>query len=360
MAAVIGAARRGRADRRGDRRLRRARQRQLHPPGRARRRDRGRRAGGRAARRSAATARSALPVSHAFHTEIVAPASEPLRATLQRLGAARRRSSRSWPTSTASSTRPGDGVEEQMLDILGRQVASPVQFVKGLQTLYDAGARVFVEVGPKRALQGFAADVLGDDVLTLATNHPKVGDVASFNQALCGLYAAGLGAPVRADRRTARSAGARRRAGGHHRRRARARPAPSRFRRRQPRAPAPRRAVHRRDPGAGAPRDRRAAHHAPRQGRGRQRHASRRSTTPPTSSSWPARAGAFDLGEEFGVDADRARGARARDAAGDRRRHRRAARRRHPARPALQGHHARAPSCPTAGACPTRCATTPA
>ena len=71
----------------------------------------------------------------------------------------------------------------------------PVQFVKGLQTLYDAGARVFVEVGPKKALQGFAEEVLGDrgDVVSLFTNHPKVGDIPSFNQALCGLYAAGLG-----------------------------------------------------------------------------------------------------------------------------------------------------------------------
>ena len=90
----------------------------------------------------------------------------------------------------------GPGVEEQIVEILGRQVASPVQFVKGLQTLYDAGARVLVETGPKRALWGFAADVLGDDVMTLFTNHPKVGDLPSFNQALCGLYAAGVGAPV--------------------------------------------------------------------------------------------------------------------------------------------------------------------
>ena len=89
----------------------------------------------------------------------------------------------------------GPGVEEQIVDILARQVASPVQFVKGLHTLYDAGARVFVETGPKRALWGFAADVLGDDVMTLFTNHPKVGELASFNQALCGLYAAGVGAP---------------------------------------------------------------------------------------------------------------------------------------------------------------------
>ena len=70
-----------------------------------------------------------------------------------------------------------------------------MQFVKGLRTLYDAGARMFVEVGPKKALQGFAEDVLGSrsDVVSLFTNHPKVGDLVAFNQALCGLYAAGLG-----------------------------------------------------------------------------------------------------------------------------------------------------------------------
>jgi 3-oxoacyl-(acyl-carrier-protein) synthase len=89
----------------------------------------------------------------------------------------------------------GSGVVPRMLDILAQQVASPVQFVKGLHTLYEAGARIFVEVGPKKALQGFAEDVLGnyDDVVALFTNHPKFGDVVSFNQALCGLYAAGLG-----------------------------------------------------------------------------------------------------------------------------------------------------------------------
>src|SRR5581483_9966970 len=89
----------------------------------------------------------------------------------------------------------GADVVPQMVDILARQVASPVQFLKGLHTLYAAGARVFVEVGPKKALQGFAEDVLGGkgDVLSVFTNHPKFGDIPSFNQALCGLYAMGLG-----------------------------------------------------------------------------------------------------------------------------------------------------------------------
>ena len=135
-----------------------------------------------------------LPVSHAFHTSIVAPASEPLREMLSQLRIQPPRvpvianvNGEFYPT--------GPDVVPQMLDLLAQQVASPVQFVKGLQTLYDAGARVFVEVGPKKALQGFAEEVLGDrgDVVSLFTNHPKVGDIPSFNQALCALYAAGLG-----------------------------------------------------------------------------------------------------------------------------------------------------------------------
>ena len=137
---------------------------------------------------------AALTVSHAFHTSIVAGASEPLRRVLERLHLESPR----LPivANTNGEFYPmGPGVVPKMLDILTQQVASPVQFVKGLRTLYDAGARVFIEVGPKKALQGFAEDVLGScsDSLSLFTNHPKVGDVAAFNQALCGLYAAGLG-----------------------------------------------------------------------------------------------------------------------------------------------------------------------
>jgi acyl transferase domain-containing protein/NAD(P)-dependent dehydrogenase (short-subunit alcohol dehydrogenase family) len=137
---------------------------------------------------------SSLSVSHAFHTSIVAAASEPLRRVLERLHLAAPRlpvvantNGEFYPT--------GAGVVPKMIDILAEQVAAPVQFVKGLRTLYDAGARVFVEVGPKKALQGFAEDVLGShgDTVSLFTNHPKNGDLPAFNQALCCLYAAGLG-----------------------------------------------------------------------------------------------------------------------------------------------------------------------
>ncbi len=137
---------------------------------------------------------SELSVSHAFHTSIVAPASEPLRRVLERLHLESPHlpivanvNGEFYPT--------GPQAVPQMVEILARQVAAPVQFIRGLRTLYGAGARMFVEVGPKKALQGFAEDVLGasGDVMTVFTNHPKFGDVPAFNQALCCLYAAGLG-----------------------------------------------------------------------------------------------------------------------------------------------------------------------
>ncbi len=119
-----------------------------------------------------------LSVSHAFHTTIVAPASVPFGQMLARLRMAPPRlpiisniDGKFYPT--------GPDVVPKMLDMLATQIASPVQFVKGLETLYQAGARVFVEMGPKKALQGFAEDVLGarEGVLSLFTNHPKVGDL---------------------------------------------------------------------------------------------------------------------------------------------------------------------------------------
>lgn len=131
-----------------------------------------------------------IPVSHAFHTKIVAPASEPLKQVIARMNlqapkipVAANVTGQFYPTS-----------REEILDILGRQVASPVQFINGMETLYNAGARVFVEIGPKRVLNALANDIFKDrsGIMLLATNHPRKGAVVSFNEAVCGLLAAGI------------------------------------------------------------------------------------------------------------------------------------------------------------------------
>jgi acyl transferase domain-containing protein/acyl carrier protein/NAD(P)-dependent dehydrogenase (short-subunit alcohol dehydrogenase family) len=135
-----------------------------------------------------------LQVSHAFHTNIVAPASDSLAQVLR--GMKLRPPCIPIIANVTGSFYPmGPGVVPEMIQLLGKQVASPVQFVKGLNTLYEAGARIFVEVGPKRVLYGFVEDVLGEreGVVPLFTNHPRIGEAASVNLALCGLYAAGLG-----------------------------------------------------------------------------------------------------------------------------------------------------------------------
>ncbi|HQR46982.1 MAG TPA: beta-ketoacyl synthase N-terminal-like domain-containing protein, partial [Thermoanaerobaculia bacterium] len=135
-----------------------------------------------------------LPVSHAFHTEIVAPAAGPLRKVLDRLRVSPPK--RKLVANVTGGLYPEtvDGVKE----ILQRQIASPVQWVRGLETLWAEGARTFVEVGPKRALKGFVDDVLAgrEGLVSLFTNAPKPGDVAALNHALCGLWAAGHGAPA--------------------------------------------------------------------------------------------------------------------------------------------------------------------
>lgn len=131
-----------------------------------------------------------IPVSHAFHTKIVAPASIPLRKVIERMNVLP-------PQIPIAANVTGDWYpheREAILDLLAEQVASPVQFVKGAQKLYENGARIFVEVGPKRVLNALTTDIFKEyeDVTLVASNHPRKGAIPSFNEALCALFAAGL------------------------------------------------------------------------------------------------------------------------------------------------------------------------
>ena len=97
-----------------------------------------------------------IPVSHAFHTAIVAPASPALRKVLDRLDV--RPPTTPVISNVTGELHPDD--PESIKDLLERQIASPVQWVLGLETLYSQGCRAFVEVGPKRALKGFVDEAL--------------------------------------------------------------------------------------------------------------------------------------------------------------------------------------------------------
>ncbi|MFN7142924.1 MAG: acyltransferase domain-containing protein, partial [Myxococcota bacterium] len=135
-----------------------------------------------------------LPVSHAFHSRIVAPASEPLKRVLAQLDLQEPR--RRITTNVDSRYYPtGPGAREKIIDILAKQVASPVEWTSQIERMYADGARIFVECGPKRALAGFVVSILKHRPhRALYTNQPKRGGVLSFLDALAALMA--LGFPV--------------------------------------------------------------------------------------------------------------------------------------------------------------------
>ncbi|MCS5534087.1 MAG: acyltransferase domain-containing protein, partial [Candidatus Poseidoniaceae archaeon] len=135
----------------------------------------------------------ALATSHAFHSKIVAPANEPLRRFLEGLEIR-------WPTIPITANvdgnfypMSGEGDSKQaILTQLAPQMASAVEWTTQIQTMYSSGARVFIEVGPKRALSMFATQILeGQPSLSIMTNHPKQGGIASFLSALGMLALAG-------------------------------------------------------------------------------------------------------------------------------------------------------------------------
>ncbi len=133
-----------------------------------------------------------LATSHAFHSSIVAPANEPLRRFLSSLEI-------DWPsipiTANVDGTfYPSDGpdAKEGILSKLAPQMASSVEWTSQINTMYEAGARIFVEVGPKRALTMFASQILENQPhLAIMTNHPKQGGIASFLTAIGALALAG-------------------------------------------------------------------------------------------------------------------------------------------------------------------------
>ena len=129
-----------------------------------------------------------LQTSHAFHSRIVAPANEPLRHFLEGLDIRvpkipiTSNFDGGWYPNVAPA---GSNPKQAILAKLAPQMASAVEWTQQMETMYEEGARLFVEVGPKRALALFAEQIFEDKPKLVAnTNHPKVGGIASFHAAL--------------------------------------------------------------------------------------------------------------------------------------------------------------------------------
>jgi [acyl-carrier-protein] S-malonyltransferase len=95
-----------------------------------------------------------LNVSAAFHTPLMAPAAERLRAALDRI---------EWRTPRLAVMANLTGRPHQQGDriphVMEMQLRSPVRWSSCVHALVDEGFDTFVEVGPKRALTGMMKEL---------------------------------------------------------------------------------------------------------------------------------------------------------------------------------------------------------
>ena len=107
-------------------------------------------------RLQAAGAKRVVPlnVSAAFHTPLMAPAAERLRAALDRID---------WrtpriPVMANLTGRPHQG-GERIPQVMEMQLRSPVRWAACVQMLVELGCDRFLEIGPKRALTGMMREL---------------------------------------------------------------------------------------------------------------------------------------------------------------------------------------------------------
>ena len=98
-----------------------------------------------------------LTVSCAFHSTYVEPAQRRLAELLGQTPIAKPR----IPVFSNTTAAPYPDDPAAIAEILGEHLIRPVEFVREIDAMYDAGARVFVEVGPRAVLTGLVGRILG-------------------------------------------------------------------------------------------------------------------------------------------------------------------------------------------------------
>ncbi|MDD6173893.1 MAG: SDR family NAD(P)-dependent oxidoreductase [Elusimicrobia bacterium] len=131
-----------------------------------------------------------VPVSHAFHSAIVRPASSVYREFLN--GLTINAPKLPITSNVSADFYPSD--PSKIRDMMVEQIMSSVEWIKQVELAYARGVRLFIEVGPKRVLSAFVTSTLSDkkDIRVLASNHPKRGGITEFNDLMANLAAAGI------------------------------------------------------------------------------------------------------------------------------------------------------------------------
>ncbi|MEV0681820.1 SDR family NAD(P)-dependent oxidoreductase [Actinosynnema sp. NPDC050436] len=130
-----------------------------------------------------------LPVSHAFHTPLVADAGAPLLDFLRAVPV--RPPGIPVVGNRDAAAYPDD--PDEIRHALAAQVGARVRFADQVEELYRRGARTFIEVGAGSALTGLVTATLGDRPHAAASTEPRRGDgIAGLFEVLGRLAVAGV------------------------------------------------------------------------------------------------------------------------------------------------------------------------
>ncbi|MGA5699449.1 SDR family NAD(P)-dependent oxidoreductase [Peterkaempfera bronchialis] len=129
-----------------------------------------------------------LDTATAFHSPVVAAAGEPLAQAVREL----RIDSPALPVYGNADASVYPAEPDQVRGRIAAHLASPVLFQAGIEAMYAAGVRTFVEVGPGTTLTGLVQRILGDrDHLAVALQRPGQDGVTALHEALGQLAVCG-------------------------------------------------------------------------------------------------------------------------------------------------------------------------
>jgi malonyl CoA-acyl carrier protein transacylase len=121
-----------------------------------------------------------LPVAGAFHSSLVASAQVSLSGAI----AAAPMQTPKIPVYANSTARPYASKIDAIRKQLSEHLLSPVEFVGQINAMYAAGARTFIEVGPKSILTKLVSQILTDKNHTVVSLDGQGGGLRGFLLAL--------------------------------------------------------------------------------------------------------------------------------------------------------------------------------
>jgi acyl transferase domain-containing protein len=135
-----------------------------------------------------------LAVSHGYHSQLIAGAMPAYRQALEQLELRRPQEK---IISTIDGRAYGERRPRDFPAYLASQFVEPVRLRQALQEAHRAGARVFLEVGPKWSLTQFTRESLRElPHAAMASIHPKVGELEQFQRLLGFCFVHRLGQPA--------------------------------------------------------------------------------------------------------------------------------------------------------------------